>query len=54
MLRAGKNYKEGEEFFASYGPKGAAGYLEENGYVYFCGPLLVIAAVGVAQKCEAV
>ncbi|CAM9342463.1 unnamed protein product [Ectocarpus sp. 4 AP-2014] len=33
VLRAGKNYEEGEEFFASYGPKGAAGYLEENGFV---------------------
>lgn len=33
VLRAGKNYEEGEEFFVSYGPKGAAGYLEENGYV---------------------
>lgn len=31
VLRAGRNYEEGEEFFVSYGPKGAAGYLEENG-----------------------
>ncbi|CAM9861187.1 unnamed protein product, partial [Hapterophycus canaliculatus] len=33
VLRAGKNYEAGEEFFVSYGPKGAAGYLEENGFV---------------------
>lgn len=31
ILRAGRAYDEGEEFFVSYGPKGAAGYLEENG-----------------------
>lgn len=31
VLRAGRNYEAGEEFFVSYGPKGAAGYLEENG-----------------------
>ena len=31
VLRAGRNYEAGEEFFISYGPKGAAGYLEENG-----------------------
>lgn len=31
VLRAGRNYEAGEEIFVSYGPKGAAGYLEENG-----------------------
>ena len=31
LLRAGRHYEEGEEFLVSYGPKGAAGYLEENG-----------------------
>lgn len=31
VLRAGRNYEKGEEFLVSYGPKGAAGYLEENG-----------------------
>lgn len=31
IARAGRAYAEGEEFFVSYGPKGAAGYLEENG-----------------------
>lgn len=38
VLRAGRNYEAGEEFFVSYGPKGAAGYLEENG----CGRPLVV------------
>lgn len=33
VLRAARNYEAGEEFLVSYGPKGAAGYLEENGYV---------------------
>ncbi|CAM9930891.1 unnamed protein product [Ascophyllum nodosum] len=33
LLRAGRHYEEGEEFLVSYGPKGAAGYLEENGFV---------------------
>lgn len=33
VLRAGRDYEEGEEFLVSYGPKGAAGYLEENGWV---------------------
>lgn len=33
VLRAAKDYEAGEEFLVSYGPKGAAGYLEENGYV---------------------
>lgn len=33
VLRAARNYEVGEEFLVSYGPKGAAGYLEENGYV---------------------
>lgn len=37
VLRAGRNYEAGEEFFVSYGPKGAAGYLEENG----CAPVAV-------------
>lgn len=33
VLRAARNYEAGEEFLVSYGPKGAAGYLEENGCV---------------------
>ncbi|CAM9283596.1 unnamed protein product [Pylaiella littoralis] len=33
VLRAAKDYEAGEEFLVSYGPKGAAGYLEENGFV---------------------
>lgn len=40
VLRAGRNYDEGEEFLVSYGPKGAAGYLEENG----CAPVVVPSA----------
>lgn len=32
VLRAARGYEAGEEFLVSYGPKGAAGYLEENGY----------------------
>lgn len=32
VLRAARSYEAGEEFLVSYGPKGAAGYLEENGY----------------------
>lgn len=37
VLRAGRNYEEGEEFLVSYGPKGAAGYLEENGCAPYFG-----------------
>ncbi|CAM9946422.1 unnamed protein product [Discosporangium mesarthrocarpum] len=33
VLSAERDYQKGEEFFISYGPKGAAGYLEENGFV---------------------
>eukprot|EP00904_Undaria_pinnatifida_P009704 jgi/Undpi1/5864/HiC_scaffold_2.g01138.m1 len=33
VLRAARSYEAGEEFLVSYGPKGAAGYLEENGFV---------------------
>lgn len=38
VLRSGRSYEAGEEFLISYGPKGAAGYLEENGCVldYHC------------------
>ncbi|CAM9496112.1 unnamed protein product [Choristocarpus tenellus] len=31
VLVSERDYQEGEEFFVSYGPKGAAAYLEENG-----------------------
>lgn len=31
VMRAGRAYGEGDEFFVNYGPKGAAGYFEENG-----------------------
>ena len=45
VLRAGRNYEAGEEFFVSYGPKGAAGYLEENGCARAFGVALFATAV---------